>query len=380
MKLFLALTAILLCFSAQAGLKVATYNLGLAHTYVPLAKERLPHLAKAIASADVDVFCLQEVWEKKDRKKIAQALKKTHSHQHMTPIRQVRASGWPPTCRPWDLFGKGKVVSCMYKECGDLEGDDHTDCVIKKCGSALENLKQKNRDCAAALMAQVGKHPAIGLINVLNPFRNAGLFTYKGSDGLMLLSKYPLSEQRFFDLSSISALTKRGALVADVDVEGKKHRVLCTHLSANLEGDVPYTGTFAGWGEENKAQFASLLEEASTTGLPTVLMGDFNCGLGDPARSLDPEFEDSCRLIFATSFVDALAENNPECTFCSSAVNNLNQGHSRDKNRLIDHIYVKGAHPVSSQVFFKEKVTVKTKKGEVLTNLSDHFGVWVELD
>ena len=118
-----------LCVSAKDSLKVVTYNLGLAHTFVPLAEERLPELGKALANSDADILCLQEVWEKKDRKKIAKAVKKTFPNVYFEKIKNIKSERIP-TCKISELFGEGKFVGCMQKNCSGKEGDDFTNCII----------------------------------------------------------------------------------------------------------------------------------------------------------------------------------------------------------------------------------------------------------
>ena len=367
-------------FVAGASLKVATYNLGLAHGYVPLAQERMAPLGLALASSDADILCLQEVWSREDRRQISDLLVDTFDYHYGNPVEEVRSENGPPTCCPWDLFGEGKFVSCMSGQCGDLEGRPFNDCVLNRCQSALQKLKQKDRGCATALMAQVGKDPVAVLLTLFNPLWKAGIFAYEGSDGLMLLSKYPLKEKPALDWSSISTLNKRAAIVADANIEGKPLRIICTHLTSNFDGKVPYTGVFDSWAEENLAQMTDLLTEASRSPHPTLMLGDFNCGLKSEIGGLDADLEDSCRLVPTAGFVDVLMEMGPECTFCADGHSNtlLAEG----GNYLIDHVYSKGINPLSARVVFKEKVQVKTEADGrmVTTNLSDHFGVLVEFD
>tara|TARA_R110002072_G_scaffold534_2_gene3492 strand:+ start:28235 stop:29392 length:1158 start_codon:yes stop_codon:yes gene_type:complete len=363
-----------LCVSAKDSLKVVTYNLGLAHTFVPLAEERLPELGKALANSDADILCLQEVWEKKDRKKIAKAVEKTFPNVYFEKIKNIKSERIP-TCKISELFGEGKFVGCMQKNCSGKEGDDFTNCIIETCGPALRELKDSNRECATSLMAQVGKSTIGAMVTILNPFKRAGLFAYKGSDGLMLLSRYPLENQRYLDLSKISTLNRRGALIADVTVNGQKHKVGCAHISSDLEATVPYTGKFKNWGEENKVQLGKLLEEMDHFEERSILMGDLNCGFANSDLGIAGELEESCEQISDHQFSNALLEgNNEECTFCSD--NKLNDG--QELNLIIDHVLLKGVTFQSSRVTYKKLVTVKKSKNEkVTTNLSDHYGIEV---
>jgi endonuclease/exonuclease/phosphatase family metal-dependent hydrolase len=374
---FFIFSAVLFSISmaqANQSLKVVTYNLGLAHTFVPHAKERLPHLVQALKKTDADVLCLQEVWTKKDRKKIIKSLKKKFGHQFTTKIKNV-SSKRRPTCKIKELFVEGKFVGCMNKNCKKKEGDDFTDCIINTCGGELESLKNDNRECASSLMAQVGKSTFAGLFTVLNPLKKAGLFTYKGSNGLMLLSKLPLKNKRHFDLTKDSTLNRRGALLANVGIGEKEITIMCAHLSADLSQTAPYTGSYSSWAQENAVQLGKLLSKSEETSDSTILMGDFNCGWENLSQGLEGELENNCNLINGKGFRDSLKEDAPECTFCNE--NTLNS--SDEFNSLIDHIFVRGLKSTQQKVIFKEPVFISTDNGKKEIHLSDHYGVHMEI-
>lgn len=357
----------------ETSLKLTTYNVGLAHTFVHHAKERRTPITESLSKLDSDVICIQEAWTKKDRKKIKKALKAAYPYSYMTKIKQHRAKK-APVCRVKELFGEGKFVSCMQKQCGGLEGDEFTDCIINTCGKQLRELKSSNRECATSLMAQVGRSTLAGMITILSPFRRAGLFAYKGSNGLMLLSKRPMSNEGVIDFTDISTLNRRQALTADI--EGKT--IVCTHLTADLEKTVPYTGTFKSWGEENKAQVEKLLKSIENKKNTTLLLGDFNCSPEVSAYGIEAELPESCKLITDAGFKDPVTEDqNAECTSCSD--NLLNDEDSN--STAIDHVYVKGAKVLDSKVVLKEVVKIKKKRNNyVETNLSDHYGFWAEVE
>jgi len=347
-------------------LKVMTYNLGLAHTFVSYADERLPKLAEALSKADADVMCLQEVWDKKDRKVIAKAVEDNFNDVYLTKIKNLK-SKHAPTCRIGDLFGEGKFVSCMNTQCKGLDGDEFTDCIIDKCGGSLRALKESNRECATSLMAQVGKNPILSMLRLLNPLKKSTLFAYKGSNGLMLLSKLPLKNKELVDFSDISTLNRRQALKAQIETEGKTVDVLCTHLTSDLETTVPYTGVFETWGEENLAQIERLKTKTQNAE-HLIVMGDMNCSVQSPTYS--GELEENC-LNLGLNLNDVLPQFAKECTFCGT--NTLNGPEVNDTQ--IDHVYVRGLTPVAAKVAMKEKVTISPKEGEVQTHLSDHFAI-----
>lgn len=203
-----------------------------------------------------------------------------------------------------------------------------------------------------------------------------GAICYKGSTGLLILSKRPLKNTRVIDFSDISFLNRRSALYAEVEHGGKNHALVCTHLTANLDGTAPYAGQFENWSQENIAQVERLLSETKSD-KPTYLMGDFNCGFEDQTNGLESEFEESCQRFLSAGYSDPVSSMSPECSFCSE--NNLvNEGNDPKEfdNLLIDHIFVKNAGASSTSIVMKEKVEVKIGKREyVTTHISDHFGV-----
>lgn len=379
MKTLIAMAALVISATTFAGSKskssfLTTYNAGLAHTFVMYAKERVPHVVENVKNLNSDVVCLQEVWTKKDQKALIKGTEEQFPHNFSMKIKQTRSKK-RPTCKVKDLFGEGKFVQCMKDKCGGKEGDEFTQCIINDCGTALENLKNSNRECAQGLMAQVGRSTIASLWSVLNPFVPAGQFAYKGSTGLLILSKKPLTNTKVIDLSDISFLNRRAALYAEVD--GKA--VVCTHLTANLDGTAPYAGKFANWSEENAAQVQKLLKETQTE-KPTFLMGDFNCGFKDEANGLEGEFEESCQKFLDAGFDDSISSINPTCSFCN-ANNLVNEGNDPKEydNLLIDHIFTRNANVSDGGVMMTQKVKIKVDGKEVTTSLSDHYGVTLEV-
>lgn len=357
-------------------LRVETWNVGLAHGFVDNAADRLPHIAEALESSTADVICLQEAWETDDRRTIRAGLEAAYPYKHSTRVRQHKAST-APVCKKSDLFGEGRFVSCLTGECGNTSGDDKTDCIIDQCGPALEALKSSKPECANALMAQVGKSSVSALWNVVRPLRKTGLFAYGGSDGLMILSRRPLENTRTVDFTDISTLNRRRALVAEVPVGDTVATVACTHLTADLSMLAPYPGPFESWGTENRAQIDRLLE-ALPTGRPTVVLGDFNCGIADDALHLAAELPSSCEAIEAGGFSDPARELWPACTWCTD--NTINAaGEGEHTNALIDHIYVRDLVPVWGGVTYDQTVPLKTRAGTQPSSLSDHYGYGMTL-
>jgi len=372
--LLLASLAALTVPLAHAGdptLTVETWNVGLAHGFVDDAAARLPGILQSLEEADADVICLQEVWNPADRNRIRSALDASYRYIHAPDIGQKKASK-APVCKKDDLFGEDKFVSCLLGDCGGTSGDEMTNCVIDKCGPVLDALKTAKPECANALMAQVGKSSAAAMWNVLRPTRKTGLFAYGGSDGLMLASRVPLSNERIIDFSDFATLNRRRVLVAEVDVDGTPVTVACTHLTADLSAIAPYPGKYPSWGAENQAQMDALMEEVSGAEA-TVLLGDFNCGPTVESLGLLGELEANCETVTAAGYTDPAVELWPDCTWCKTNTINASD-EAEHQNALIDHIFLRNLHAVQGGVSHDETVLIKAKGGPRPSSLSDHYG------
>ncbi len=358
--------SLLTVLSAPAQeLVIETYNVGLAHGFVDYAPERLPGIIAALRESEADVVCLQEAWEDGDRADIEDAVAALFPHTQYTRTTQRKADA-SPACRRQELFGEGRFVSCMQTDCAGTSGDDRTDCIIDRCGPVLDALKTDNPQCANALMAQVGKSAPMALWTIMRPIRKAGLYAYGGSNGLMILSRQPLSDAGVLDLSDIATLNRRQALYVDVPMEGGDTRVYCTHLSADLSEVAPYPGPFSSWGEENAAQVDALLAHAE--GLESVaLVGDFNCGM--EGAGLVGELSESCQAVLDADYLDPVVSLSGECTWCVD--NLLNADDGEEKESLIDHIFTRGLTPSAAARAYTQTLDIGDG---VTTSLSDHYG------
>ena len=364
--------------SDNTKLTFMTYNLGLAHTFVPYAKERRASLIHQLQNVDSDILCLQEIWTQEDREKVMDSLKDKYPHILMPPITQSTVPE-APACRIRDLFGEGKIVSCFKDTCEGLKGDEFTQCVIIKCKDSLIKLKKNRIGCAQALMAQVGKNPLLTILKLLWPFGRPGVFVYEGSEGTMLLSKHPFvkGSTGFKDLSKVSTLTHRGIIYADLSFDSKNFFMACTHLTANLSKAAPYAGSFSGWEEENRNQVSQLIELANIKGKSKikVLMGDMNAGPSIKSANINGDFEKSYNNFLKAGYIPSFVNNpNVQCTTCNT--NNLRE--INDNNNIIDHVLFKDLPTesnITSKVFFTEKTKIEINGVPIETNLSDHFGI-----
>ena len=352
------------------ALRVETYNVGLARGFVDNAIARAPAIAADLAVDPPDILCLQEAWNPEDREQLVAAVADTYPHSLMLPVTQHYADA-APACRRKELFGEDRFASCMSSSCDGLDGDALTACVVSKCGPILRDLSSSNPQCANAVMAQVGKPALKAIWTVMRPMRKANMFAYDGSDGLILLSRYPLSDTGELDFTDIATLNRRRALHADVSFQDTDVRVYCTHLTANLDDTAPYPGAFGGWAEENLAQVDRLLEHAGSHDGPVAILGDLNTGPAVPSAGLVAEMSDSHDRIVAAGYDDPalLLET---CTYCAD-----NSMIDDDVGpRLIDHAYLRGIDARDGTRTRDQSVTLD---GGLTTHLSDHFGYAVSL-
>lgn len=346
-----------------ASLKLLSFNLGLAPTYVPYAKERVGPLIAALKEQKADVVCLQEVWSLADQLKMLKALKGQYPYSALTSSLQ-RSVGHSPPCSLFDLLGKGKFVSCLATNCLSYSGDNFTQCILRQCGPSLQRLKQEKRECATSLMTQVGLNPLSALWNVLSPFKKIGTYAFDGQTGIMLFSRFPLSQIQTLDLFPNATLNARAVLKAKILWQQQSMNILCTHLTSDLSEELPYTGILSSWQEENSKQVDQLLTLVSNQ---TILMGDFNCSLENKDSQIGPSLRESCQKILHRGLQDPhLKEARPQCTFCRN--NSFNSHLSQDL--LIDHIFLT---PLKGLI--QSKSTVVLKQTFKRIPLSDHYGL-----
>ncbi len=351
---------------------LATFNVGLAFGYVEEASGRVDPVIDAINASTADVICLQELWTNQGegaewtQEVIDRVLGQTASefpHQF-----------WERTTSPSDAEPTGCTIeeaepleTCAVAACGDVAPENLADCVLAECG---EPFNAVSAGCQNCLVSNLGM-PLTDIIVACKGVATDGI-VYDGHNGLAILSKYPLqdTEHLAFDY----ALTARSVLRASVTVrEGDPTDAYCTHLASDLSQTLQYPegGSYGSFAEENNAQRQALLDyvDQSATTDAVVLMGDFNHGVG--------ELPESYQAVLDAGYDDPIGDAGVTCSFCAD--NTLLEGAS-DVDDLIDHIYVKGASTGEARIAFDDVVEIVRADGTtVMSNLSDHYGVQVEV-
>jgi endonuclease/exonuclease/phosphatase family metal-dependent hydrolase len=349
---------------SPARFRIATFNTGLAEGYVPLASERLPLVAEAIADLDADVVFLQEVWASEAAAEIREATS-TSFPEAVFPEPVPDTEMGTPACT---AEGLADLEACIAANCGDASADELVDCVLSNCGAQFGGLDEQCQSCIAA---NVGKTVEEAVASCT---AGSSTFAYGGSVGLGLLSKLPIVDTDVFVLDS--SLNRRAVLHALVDAGdlGQIH-IFGTHLSA-VFSDVPYPGD-GTWEQEQAAQIEDLLAYIDTRvepADPIVLLGDFNTGPAGELFSAEvpANYEVLVQAVDTNTYVET---DGARCTFCGD-----NPLLGDDTAVVIDHVFTRGIDAaLEANRILDEPLEIDVDGDDVTTTLSDHYGVLLVL-
>ena len=346
---------LLLLFSlklySEDQLSVITYNMDLKPGE---ENSRLPEIIKNLKTLNGDLLCLQEVFEPE---KVIKELNYLHSY-----YKEYSQSFFPKgVCPIWEIFKLSNPFFCRLKNCSDFVGKALNSCLIENCRNSMEDLKQRNNDCAQAFITQLSKHPIVDIFDLINPFNSIPKFLDNGSNGLLLLSKYELKNKELADFSLISSIRNRGALIADVS----GFRVICATTTGRGGGYV-YMGSYASWEEENKIHIEKL--KKWLTGKDDILLGNLNCSKSVPYTDIGENFSKNCEDLEELALEEPIYMK-PECTYCP--YNNL--VHDQESGGLIlDNLFINKNSLIDVDVVMKNLTDSDSF-------MSDHFGVRVIL-
>ncbi|HOU54445.1 MAG TPA: endonuclease/exonuclease/phosphatase family protein [Myxococcota bacterium] len=342
---------------------VVTYNTGLAVGYVDWAPQRVPFIGEAIRSLEADVVCLQEVWADMDGDAIIQATSTVFPHSFRM-LTSDESGGEAAACTSQEL---DPLAACTRDHCSDVPPENLANCVLGNCGDQFNAISST---CQTCLVSQLG--------NTLDDMVAAcsggagGQYAYGGRNGLLLLSRHPLTNQETLVFESY--LNRRVALhVVVQDPSLGAVDVYCTHLTADLS-DVPYGGTKGSWGAEQGLQVDALTQwvEQTRSAVVVVVAGDMNCG-PEGTNGVTAEHGENYQKFLAAGFSDPyFTQHGDTCSWCAD--NPLVGGGSSSN---IDHVFVRGSWPFSTSSRVLDQPVTLPGPPEVETRLSDHYGVSV---
>ena len=346
----------------------ATYNVGLAAGFVPLAAERRQPVATALSGLNADVVCLQEVWLNQDangdwQQDNIDALINATAQNLPNSYYFISEDDTMVSCLPADIV---EVDTCVMTNCADSTADELQGCVLGNCQTEFFALPT---ECSQCLIGQLGNEYADIKVACVGGAQSA--FFSNAHNGLLLLSKYPLTNTSHAKLEAVQVA--RSVLKADVALPSGNQRVYCTHLTADIR-DTQYPvvegSDITSYAEELEKQIDDMAAMVTAEGTNVVVMGDMNTG--PTGTGVDAELPDAFVKFDTLGWTSAyIALGGYECTFCES---NTLVGESG--NKTIDHIFTTDGKWTASKA---ERIYTQTVDvaGEP-QNLSDHFGVRVE--
>lgn len=362
--------------SAPTLSRFATYNVGLAYGFVPLAEFRRDELFDSVPQVDADALCMQEVWLDDDIQQMTDALEQKFPYVYRHNSKEEFA-GLPPEdearCDSLD-----QLYNCVDSNCDTSDPEGLLDCAFDNClFQLLITILQSGLDCLECMAGNIDR-PFDDIVDICTT-PSPPPYSYGGSNGLLLYSAVEMTETEWLQLDFF--LTVRVALHAKVQTAQGPLHLYCTHLTAPISV-LPYFGDFDSYEAEQLAQIDALMQWVQDTSgtEPAVVMGDFNNGpgtMGNPA-----EFPANYDTLLAGGLVDPYAEQLPDqCTYCNA--NPLNEDDlTAPGGVIIDHVFFRNfeTQDFSSQRILDEPITLSTDEGPVESRLSDHYGVKVTVE
>jgi endonuclease/exonuclease/phosphatase family metal-dependent hydrolase len=352
--------------------RVATFNAGLAPGVVRDASERAPLVSEAIASSDLDLICVQEVWLDQHWQELVTAARP----RLPTALRlEPTLADAGPTCTRAEL---APLRACATSSCANLASDRLAACVIQRCSAIADRISVACVNCVA-------RNPSGTLQSITEACvrpdtaetpgaagRAGGMIAYGGSYGLGLLTRYTVLEQDV--LRFHSALNPRAVLYAKVNAGARGLHVFCTHLTPVIAGLAHPLG--GSWRRDHATEISALtafIAQRTKAGEPTMLLGDLNTG---PAVSpaIDARLPEDYGRLLAEGFSNPYVNSgHAACTFCDA--NPLVSGIGR-RGALIDHILVRDvAERVEVEPFMRSPVTLGVGSRARRSAYSDHYGL-----
>jgi endonuclease/exonuclease/phosphatase family metal-dependent hydrolase len=284
------------------------------------------------------------------------------------------------------------AMDCVADNCsttGDDQGQmTNLDCTVANCVGAVLPLlsgNEQQQQCFACAVTQLPSRILADIRTSCPSIPNQNL-TYQGQNGVMILSRYPLSDVAEWVIPG--TWTRRVIINATAKLpNGSELDIYCNHLTPIFSNPVfLYTGQYGGdaeaniekWEAEQFLQAQKLIARVQSTSgdTPTVILGDLNTGLAFPDQTIIAEGPSTLELLQEEFPAAYTSDYVPQCTFCDT---NPITGVAPGESVWIDHIllYNLSAESVVSteRTFDEDVVPVDTPEGPIAIPLSDHFGM-----
>lgn len=354
---------------AGPDLRFATFNAGLAPGDIPNVAERRQPIIDALTAADLDVVCLQEIWQQADWMALKTALMSSMPNT-------VRHARLPPTsgCTAEEI---GPLGACATAACSDPGPDGLAACAVAHCGAELGALSPGCIGCVTGHLDGTIADIVAACPDPGTPATGAGCL-YDGTFDTGILTGLPIVEQDSFALDSYLVCT-------DIDYarvttpSGDEVNVFCTHLASNV-GDFPYHGAFGSWDGERTHQVGQLLAyiaEKAPAGSRVVVLGDLNSGPAVASAGIVATAASDLQMLVASGLTSPFqSQADVDCTVCPD-----NTMRADDSSPLLlDHALIRGftGSPVAHRIF-TDPVTIDVAGTAMMSSLSDHYGLELDL-
>jgi len=194
-------------------------------------------------------------------------------------------------------------------------------------------------------------------------FQNRKLVSYKRAGGVLMFSKYPLTEIesiKYSQCKGIDCAGHKGSMLVEVAHPAGRFQLLGTHMQAGGTKEIK---------ESQYAEAGELLRRHEQAGVPQFAAGDFN------TKKADPVLYDT--LVRALHAEDGAITGDLQFT-SDHSLNDMEE-YKPDKRNVIDYVFYigNGVKPVSARRYvcrFMQPWDAKHK------DLSDHFAMVLRME
>ncbi len=369
-----------------------TFNVALRGPLTPNESTRRPAVFAALSAYSGDVLCVQDAWQGDDPSNLVAATKSSFPYSLRFPTTlgtepddRTTAFGTtparptlPPCGAPSDSSQFDDMFACLRSNCstpGDNGVLTSRTCIEQRCGTSLLRFKVgATARCYGSLLAGFASPMATLAHDCKTELH--GDVGYSGRNGVVLLSRFPLSSSAHYVFAS--TWEQRVVIAARIAFpNGAQVDTYCTALTPIREaGWDLYTGDYgggatdtSGWEAEQRLQAERLVAWVKGRSSRAVLLGDFGAS---PTTGNVQGFGGLTWDLLASEFVLAAA---PGTTArCTSCVGNPNATTAAD--RWLDHVWLYGfkADVVhgSTRTFLETRADATDGSGKV--PLSDRYG------
>ena len=321
--------------------------------------ERVAALGAQLSHSDAGLVCLTGVWGSDAREEIVRAAASALPYSLALPAGEPPPGSDMAACS--DVDALDGVLACL-RSCTE-NGDEASPLLADACLAAapcandVNALAEPGGDrCRQCVFAHA--RSGDGVADVRNACTSSDApRVHQGAHGLLLLSRFPLSEPSLLELPG---QTHRRAVIgarATTETEASV-AVFCATLGqdgdARMPGEplpgAPYAGPHGdaeqGWRAEHELQVDEILDHVRTASGPVMLLGNFGASRGfvENGETIVASAGEPILNRLATDFTLALPEaQKPFCTICPSQ-NPLAQRESLPDTQPTwqNRIYVRG--------------------------------------